>query len=88
LGNQIKNKPACPRWQAGFIMEIRLYYMQMGEVASLIYIGLTGWGDHDSLYTNPIQSREKLKSYAGYFPIVEVDSAFYALYTYFWRKNN
>ena len=45
----------------------------------MIYIGVTGWGDHDSLYPSPISSRDKLKAYAGHFPIVEVDSAFYAI---------
>ncbi|WP_312468945.1 DUF72 domain-containing protein [Neobacillus sp.] len=45
----------------------------------MIYIGVTGWGDHDSLYSGQISSRDKLKEYAGHFPIVEVDSAFYAI---------
>ena len=45
----------------------------------LIYIGVTGWGDHDSLYSSGTSSRDKLKHYAGHFPIVEVDSAFYAI---------
>ncbi|CAH2714406.1 hypothetical protein BACCIP111895_01569 [Neobacillus rhizosphaerae] len=45
----------------------------------MIYIGVTGWGDHDSLYSGQISSRGKLKEYAGHFPIVEVDSAFYAI---------
>ncbi len=45
----------------------------------MILIGLTGWGDHDSLYTSNISPREKLKEYAGYFPTVEVDSTFYAI---------
>jgi uncharacterized protein YecE (DUF72 family) len=45
----------------------------------MIYIGVTGWGDHDSLYPTTISSRDKLKEYAGHFPTVEVDSAFYAI---------
>lgn len=46
----------------------------------MIYIGVTGWGDHDSLYNGQkFPPREKLKVYAGHFPIVEVDSAFYAI---------
>ncbi|ETI70556.1 hypothetical protein BAVI_01779 [Neobacillus vireti LMG 21834] len=45
----------------------------------MIYIGVTGWGDHDSLYPGQISSRDKLKEYAGHFPLVEVDSAFYAI---------
>jgi uncharacterized protein YecE (DUF72 family) len=45
----------------------------------LIYIGVTGWGDHDSLYPGQLSSRDKLKEYAGHFPTVEVDAAFYAI---------
>ncbi|MGG3468068.1 DUF72 domain-containing protein [Neobacillus pocheonensis] len=45
----------------------------------MIYIGVTGWGDHDSLYPGQIASRDKLKEYASHFPIVEVDTAFYAI---------
>lgn len=45
----------------------------------LIFIGVTGWGDHDSLYPGQISPRDKLKEYAGHFPIVEVDAAFYAI---------
>ncbi|MGJ7920123.1 DUF72 domain-containing protein [Neobacillus sp. LXY-4] len=45
----------------------------------MILIGLTGWGDHDSLYTPNLSPRDKLKQYAGYFPTVEVDSTFYAI---------
>ncbi|OIK10241.1 hypothetical protein BIV60_21680 [Bacillus sp. MUM 116] len=45
----------------------------------MIYIGVTGWGDHDSLYPGQISPRDKLKEYSGHFPIVEVDSAFYAI---------
>lgn len=44
----------------------------------MIYIGLTGWGDHDSLYNSP-NERNKLSVYSSYFPIVEVDSSFYAV---------
>ena len=45
----------------------------------MIYIGVTGWGDHDSLYTSGISPRDKLKEYAAHFPTVEVDSSFYAI---------
>lgn len=47
--------------------------------ASMILIGVTGWGDHDSLYTQNISPRDKLKEYSGYFPTVEVDASFYAV---------
>lgn len=43
----------------------------------MIYIGLTGWGDHPHLYT--LETKNKLREYAAHFPIVEVDSAFYAI---------
>ncbi|WLR41313.1 DUF72 domain-containing protein [Bacillus carboniphilus] len=43
----------------------------------MILIGLTGWGDHDTLYTEP--SKNKLEQYAAHFPVVEVDSSFYAI---------
>lgn len=45
----------------------------------MITIGLTGWGDHDSLYPANLPARDKLREYAGYFPTVEVDSSFYAI---------
>jgi uncharacterized protein YecE (DUF72 family) len=44
-----------------------------------IYIGLTGWGDHPSLYENFSPGISKLYAYASHFPIVEVDTAFYAI---------
>lgn len=45
----------------------------------MISIGLTGWGDHDSLYADSYENRNKLRTYSEYFPIVEVDSSFYAM---------
>ncbi|KEZ47884.1 DUF72 domain-containing protein [Metabacillus indicus] len=45
----------------------------------MIYIGLTGWGDHDALYPNGIAAGEKLKEYSAHFPAVEVDASFYAV---------
>ncbi|MBS4173953.1 DUF72 domain-containing protein [Bacillus sp. FJAT-49736] len=45
----------------------------------MIYIGLAGWGDHDGLYKHGISPRNKLREYAGHFPIVEVDASFYAI---------
>jgi uncharacterized protein YecE (DUF72 family) len=50
----------------------------------MIYIGVTGWGDQDSLYETAISPRDKLQAYAGHFPIVEVDASFYAIQP---RKN-
>ncbi|WP_042352233.1 DUF72 domain-containing protein [Bacillus massiliigorillae] len=45
----------------------------------MIYIGVTGWGDHESIYGTKIASRDRLQVYAEHFPIVEVDTAFYAI---------
>jgi len=45
----------------------------------VIRIGLAGWGDHADLYTGGSSSRDKLKTYGGHFPVVEVDSSFYAV---------
>ncbi len=45
----------------------------------MIYIGVTGWGDHDSLYPPGLSPADKLKEYAAHFPTVEVDSTFYAI---------
>ncbi|RDI41445.1 DUF72 domain-containing protein [Falsibacillus pallidus] len=45
----------------------------------MIYVGVTGWGDHDSLYTGLTNKRDRLKEYSGHFPIVELDASFYAV---------
>lgn len=45
----------------------------------MIYIGLTGWGDHPTLYSEVTSARDKLFDYSGHFPIVEVDTSFYAI---------
>lgn len=45
----------------------------------MIKVGLTGWGDHDDLYPHGTASRDKLRIYSQHFPLVEVDSSFYAI---------
>ncbi|MGM9929174.1 MAG: DUF72 domain-containing protein [Bacillus sp. (in: firmicutes)] len=45
----------------------------------MIYIGLTGWGDHENLYGSKLATRDRLQAYAEHFPIVEVDASFYAI---------
>ncbi|WP_257349540.1 DUF72 domain-containing protein [Pseudalkalibacillus decolorationis] len=45
----------------------------------MIEIGLTGWGDHDTLYPADIRPSEKLQTYSSFFPTVEIDSSFYAV---------
>lgn len=42
----------------------------------MITIGLTGWSDHETIA--PDQKR-KLPDYAGHFPVVELDTSFYAI---------
>ncbi|MEH7350696.1 DUF72 domain-containing protein [Gottfriedia acidiceleris] len=44
-----------------------------------IKIGVTGWGDHDSLYPDRIHSSKKLRQYCMHFPIVEIDSSYYSI---------
>lgn len=45
----------------------------------MIYIGLTGWGDHPVLYSGVTSAKDKLFDYSGHFPVVEVDTSFYAI---------
>ncbi|MFJ7977509.1 DUF72 domain-containing protein [Peribacillus sp. NPDC096379] len=45
----------------------------------MIYIGVTGWGDHDRLYGDGVSKRDRLREYGAHFPTVEVDSSFYAV---------
>lgn len=44
----------------------------------MIHIGLTGWGDHPSLY-HSTSIRDKLYDYSSHFPIVELDTSFYSI---------
>ncbi len=45
----------------------------------MIYIGLTGWGDHETLYANEIKPKDKLAEYSGHFKVVEVDTSYYSI---------
>lgn len=45
----------------------------------MIKIGLTGWGDHPSIYSMNLTKRDRLFDYSGHFPIVELDTSFYAI---------
>ncbi|MCC5895684.1 MAG: DUF72 domain-containing protein [Alkalibacterium sp.] len=42
----------------------------------MITIGLTGWSDHELIQRHP---SKKLEDYANHFPIVELDTSFYAI---------
>lgn len=55
------------------------YAMMKKEVMTLIYIGLTGWGDHPTVYSEVTSAKDKLFDYSGHFPIVELDTSFYAI---------
>lgn len=44
----------------------------------MIYFGLSGWGDHPTVYDKPSKGT-KLQIYSSHFPIVECDSSFYAI---------
>jgi uncharacterized protein YecE (DUF72 family) len=44
-----------------------------------IHIGVCGWGDHYDLYPQGVRNQDKLSVYASHFPIVELDSSFYAI---------
>lgn len=46
-----------------------------------VQIGLAGWGDHDGIYPPGTKTGDKLKEYGRRFPIVELDSSFYAIPT-------
>ena len=43
----------------------------------MIKIGLTGWGDHPTLYD--VRSKYRLTDYSSFFPVVEHDATFYAI---------
>lgn len=45
----------------------------------MIYVGLTGWSDHPDVYSKTTSVRDRLFDYSGHFPIVEVDTSFYAI---------
>ena len=45
----------------------------------MISIGLTGWGDHPDVYSEVTAAKDKLFDYSGHFPIVELDTSFYAI---------
>lgn len=42
----------------------------------MLTIGLTGWGDHVTIQHN---RGRKLEDYSGHFPLVELDTSFYAI---------
>lgn len=45
----------------------------------VIYIGLMGWGDYDSIYLLKMVGQKKLQVYFFYFLIVELDVSFYVI---------
>ena len=51
----------------------------LGKGQKMVQIGLTGWGDHPDIYHPSSKVKEKLLDYSSHFPIVELDSTFYAI---------
>lgn len=51
----------------------------MEGVYLMINIGLTGWGDHPDLASPNSTMKDKLVDYTAHFPVVELDSTFYAV---------
>ncbi|HEU4963166.1 MAG TPA: DUF72 domain-containing protein, partial [Bacilli bacterium] len=47
----------------------------MGQIA----VGTCAWGDHEDFYPRGVKPSDRLAYYARYFPLVEVDSSFYAI---------
>lgn len=45
----------------------------------MVQIGLTGWGDHPDLAGPNSTAKDKLLDYTRHYPIVELDSTFYAI---------
>jgi uncharacterized protein YecE (DUF72 family) len=45
----------------------------------MILVGLAGWGEHDSIYPPGTTAKDKLRCYGMHFPVVEVDTTFYAI---------
>jgi uncharacterized protein YecE (DUF72 family) len=48
---------------------------KMGQVLC----GTCAWADHEDFYPRKVKPNERLAYYARYFPLVEVDSSFYAI---------
>jgi uncharacterized protein YecE (DUF72 family) len=44
-----------------------------------VLCGTCAWGDHENFYPPRVKPSERLLYYAKYFPLVEVDSSFYAI---------
>jgi uncharacterized protein YecE (DUF72 family) len=61
---------SCFCWYQHATMELT----NIREVKGMINIGLAGWGDHELG-----GSKGKLREYGAHFPIVEVDTSFYAI---------
>lgn len=55
------------------------YHVGRRDLFLMIYIGLTGWGDHHALYPPQMKSKDKLAEYSSHFLTVEVDASFYAV---------
>lgn len=45
----------------------------------MLLVGLAGWGEHDTIHPPGTTAKDKLRAYSIHFPIVEVDTSFYAI---------
>lgn len=45
----------------------------------MLLVGLAGWGEHSTIYPPGTNVKDKLRAYGIHFPIVEVDTSFYAI---------
>jgi uncharacterized protein YecE (DUF72 family) len=46
---------------------------------STIYVGTSSWADHEHFYPADLPSNQQIAFYAQHYPIVEINSTFYAL---------
>jgi len=56
-----------------------MVYGMINSGDNMITIGLTGWGDHDALYADLTNKKDKLLAYSSHFPTVELDSTYYSI---------
>lgn len=69
----------CVRFLNSFQSNKLSYILDIEVGEEMIYVGCTSWGDHPSLYSEVTTARDKLFDYSGHFPVVEVDTSFYAI---------
>ncbi|MGH7609316.1 MAG: DUF72 domain-containing protein [Candidatus Dormibacteria bacterium] len=48
-------------------------------MAGRILVGTCNWSDHQNFYPRGLPARERLAHYAKFFPLVEIDTSYYAI---------